>query len=56
MSYTALELATHKTPSTYDITTHDGNCCDCLYISLHPDDPEVKKIPSIPRAANSIYK
>lgn len=26
------------------------------YISLHPDDPEVKKIPSIPRAANSIYK
>jgi len=26
------------------------------YISLYPDDPEVKKIPSIPRAANSIYK
>jgi hypothetical protein len=26
------------------------------YISLHPNDPEVKKIPSIPRAADSIYK
>lgn len=27
-----------------------------IYIKHHPDDPAVKKIPSIPRAANSIYK